>query len=113
MKSWKRVAVAVAGMLSIGGLALAQDAKVERGKAVYAEQKCKMCHSVEGVGNAKGALDGIGGKLKADEIKQWLVNPKEMAEKAKADRKPPMKAFASLSADDTDALVAYLLSLKK
>ena len=113
MTSWKRVAVAVVGVVSLAGLALAQDAKVDRGKAVYAEQKCKMCHSVAGEGNAKGSLDGVGSKLKAEEMKQWLANPKEMAEKAKADRKPPMKSFATLSAEDSDALVAYLLTLKK
>ena len=101
---------AVAAVASVG---LAQDAaKVERGKAVFAEQKCKMCHSVAGEGNAKGPLDGVGSKQSAAELKQWLVSPKEMADKAKATRKPPMKVFANLSTEDQDALVAYLLTLK-
>ncbi len=92
---------------------LAQDtAKVERGKAVYAEQKCKLCHSIAGEGNAKGPLNGVGGKLSPQDLKQWLVSPKEMSEKAKATRKPPMKAFTNLSADDQAALIAYLSSLK-
>jgi mono/diheme cytochrome c family protein len=96
-----------------GGIAMAQDAKVERGKKVYADQKCSMCHSIEGKGNAKGALDGVGSKLSADEIKQWIVDPKTMTEKTKAARKPPMKAYATLPAEDLDALVAYMQSLKK
>lgn len=108
------VAVLVAGAVALSGLAFAQDAaKIERGKAVYAEQKCKMCHSIAGEGNAKGSLDGAGTKLKAEEIKEWLTNPKEMTEKTKAERKPPMKAFASLPPADIDALVAYIGSLKK
>jgi hypothetical protein len=36
-----------------------------------------------------------------------------MRDKTGADRKPAMKAFASLPKDDLDALTAYLLSLKK
>src|SRR6185295_3782243 len=76
--------------------ARADDAKVERGKAVYVEQKCKLCHSIAGEGNAKGALDGVGAKLSKDEISEWLVHPDKMAQKAKAVRKPAMKAYTSL-----------------
>ena len=92
--------------------AAAQD-KTEKGKQVYAAQKCQACHSVAGVGNKKGALDDVGARLKDEEIRQWIVAAPEMAAKAKSDRKPPMKAYASLAKDDLDALVAYLASLKK
>ena len=84
----------------------------EKGQQVFAAQKCSMCHSVAGKGNAKGPLDAAG-KLSADELHQWLVNPVEMSKKANSTRKPPMKSYASLSKDDQDALVAYMLSLKK
>lgn len=63
-------------------------------------------------GNAKGALDGIGTKLKADEIRQWMLTPVEMAAKAQAARKPAMKAFANLPKEDLDALVAFLAKKK-
>ena len=58
--------------------ALAQeDAKaVERGKAVYPEQKCSLCHAVAGKGNPKGPLDDVGSKLTADEIRAWLLTPR-------------------------------------
>lgn len=36
-----------------------------------------------------------------------------MAATAKAERKPPMKSYASLPKEELDALVAYLASLKK
>ena len=58
------------------------------------------------------ALDDVGRRLSASEIRQWLTSPKEMAEKPKAERKPPMKSFASLPKGDLDALVAYLQTLK-
>jgi hypothetical protein len=32
-------------------------------------------------------------RLTADEIREWMVNPAEMTKKAKAERKPPMKAW--------------------
>ena len=30
---------------------------------VYEQQKCSVCHSIEGKGNKKGPLDGVGSKL--------------------------------------------------
>jgi mono/diheme cytochrome c family protein len=109
------VAAAVAALVVAGSWpAAAQDAKkIERGKQVYTEQKCKLCHSIAGEGNAKGSLDGVGSKFKAAELKEWIVNPAAMTEKHKAARKPAMKAYPSLSAEDLDALVAYMESLKK
>ena len=92
----------------------AQDAKaIERGKQVYVEQKCKLCHSIAGEGNAKGPLDGVGSKLTAAEIKEWMIHPKEMTAKTKAERKPYMKAYPNLSPADLDAVIAYMESLKK
>lgn len=92
--------------------ALAQDA-VAKGATVFAAQKCSMCHSLDGKGMAKGPLDGIGSKLKADEIRQWILTPVEMAAKANATRKPAMKAYPNLPKEDLDALVAFLASKKK
>jgi mono/diheme cytochrome c family protein len=94
--------------------AFGQDAaSVQRGEKVYAAQKCSICHAVAGKGNQKGPLDSVGSKLTADQIRQWLVNPAEMTAKTKAERKPNMRAYATLPKEDLDALVAYMLSLKK
>ena len=94
--------------------AFAQDkAQIDRGMKVYVDQKCATCHSIAGKGNAKGALDDVGSRLTADEIRAWLVNPAEMTKKTKAERKPPMRAYPNLAKDDLDAVVAYMMSLKK
>ena len=85
----------------------------DKGATVYAAQKCSMCHALDGKGQAKGPLDGIGTKLTADEIRQWIVNTAEMTAKTKATRKPPMKSYASLPKEDVDALVAFLAAKKK
>jgi mono/diheme cytochrome c family protein len=88
-------------------------AQIEKGKQVYAAQKCSICHSIEGKGNAKGALDGVGAKLSAEEIHQWITNAPEMTAKTKATRKPAMKNYPNLAKEDADALVAYMQSLTK
>jgi len=85
----------------------------DKGATIYAAQKCTMCHALDGKGNAKGALDGVGTKLTAAEIRQWIVTPAEMTAKASATRKPAMKAYPSLPKEDLDALVAFLSSKKK
>ena len=100
-------------VIAFAGSASAQDAKIEKGKQVYAAQKCGMCHSIDGKGNARGPLDGVGAKLSAADIKQWIVDPVAMTEKTKAARKPSMKVSPALPAEDVDALVAYMVSLKK
>jgi len=96
------------------GTAAAQDkALIEKGMKVYVDQKCSICHSIDGKGNAKGSLDSVGLKLKADEVREWMVNPAEITKRIKAERKPPMRAYPNLPKDDLDAIVAYMLSLKK
>jgi mono/diheme cytochrome c family protein len=101
-------------MFVLSGTAFAQDkALIEKGMKVYETQKCSMCHSIAGKGQAKGPLDGVGSKLTADEIRMWMTNPKEMTAKTKATRKPDMRAYPNLAKEDLDALVAYMLSLKK
>jgi mono/diheme cytochrome c family protein len=86
---------------------------IAKGQAVYAAQKCSMCHSIEGKGQAKGPLDDVGGKLKAEDIREWIVNPAKMAKDHNATRKPVMKAYSNLPKEDLEALVAYMVSLKK
>jgi mono/diheme cytochrome c family protein len=103
--------VLVPWIASAQAVAVAQT-PVERGQAVYAAQKCGVCHSVAGVGNKRGVLDGVGTKLSADMVRQWITNAPEMTAKAKAERKPVMKAYPNLPKDDLGALVAYLSSLK-
>lgn len=86
--------------------------QVAAGAKVYAAQKCIICHSIEGRGNKKGPLDGVGTKLSVDQIREWIVNPLEAAKKAKSTAKPVMKAYMLASAD-LDALVAYVKTLEK
>ncbi len=107
------IVVALIGSPLAARTAAAQATPADKGAAVFVAQKCSLCHSLDGKGNAKGALDSVGTKWTAAEIRQWIVTPAEMTAKAKATRKPAMKAFPNLAKDDLDALVALLSSKKK
>lgn len=98
--------LAVTLIMAYAVIAAAQGGDAEKGKAVYEAQKCKMCHSIAGVGNKKSPLDAVGGKLSEADIKKWVTEPKSM----KADT--TMKAYKLSDADLTN-LVAYMASLKK
>jgi mono/diheme cytochrome c family protein len=102
--------------MSIAAVPLAatgQDDQVKKGEAVYTAQKCSLCHAIAGKGNKQNPLDGVGKKLSADEIRQWITHPNEAAAKAKSTKKPPMPdKYGKLPAADIDALVAYMQSLK-
>jgi mono/diheme cytochrome c family protein len=104
--------IACAAAFTLVASASSAQGLADKGKQVYAAQKCSICHSIAGTGNKKGALDGVGSKLSADDIRNWIVDAPAMAAKAKAERKPPMKGYATLAKDDVDALVAYLQTVK-
>ena len=106
-------ATAVAlGLIGLSSSVEAQDAQVKRGIAVYAAQKCSLCHSIAGVGK-KHVLDGVGTKLSTEDIRQWMVDPKAAAAKAKSTAKPVMKDYSKLPPADIDAVVAYMKTLTK
>ena len=89
------------------------EALIKKGQDVYTAQKCQMCHAIAGKGNKTNPLDGVGKKLSADEIRQWILKPTEMSAKIKSTKKPPMQdKYSKLPAADVDALVAYMQSLK-
>src|SRR5262245_46244637 len=85
----KKVAMAAALVLAIPSLAAAQDAAaVKKGQGVYTAQKCGQCHAVAGKGGKTGGtLDGVGTKLSAADLKEWVVNPTAMTAKAKSTKK--------------------------
>jgi len=107
----KSVLFGVIVLLASATFAGAQD-KVAKGEKVYADNKCAMCHSIGDKGNKKGPLDGIGSKYSAADLKAWVIDATGMTAKTKSDRKPAMKNY-QLPAEDADALVAYMQTLKK
>jgi len=106
-------AAALAAACAHPAAVLSAQGDAKKGEAVYAAQKCSMCHSIAGKGNKLSPLEGVGTKLTADQIREWIVTPTEMAAKAKSTKKPPMPAkYGKLPKEEIDALVAYMQSLK-
>ena len=118
MRLIERTVLTVAAVVCAAGIAAphaaAQDAAaVEKGKALYAAQKCSVCHQIAGTGNKASPLDGVGKKLTVEQIREWIVDPKAATAKAKSTKKPLMpEKYSKLPAADLDALVAYMASLK-
>jgi mono/diheme cytochrome c family protein len=110
---WSVAAVTLAAAVATPPAAAQDAATVEKGKAVYAAQKCSVCHTIAGSGNKSSPLDGVGKKLTVDQIREWIVDPKAATAKAKSTKKPLMpEKYSKLPAADLDALVAYMASLK-
>ncbi len=107
--------IAAAAIVFVAGTpAAARAADAAAGEKVYAAQKCSMCHSIAGKGGKSSALDGVGSKLTAEQIKEWIVDPITAAKAHSSTKKPPMpKKYDKLPAADIDSLVAYMASLKK
>jgi mono/diheme cytochrome c family protein len=104
--------VTYVAMISLASAAsTAAQATAAQGEKVFAAQKCGLCHSIAGKGNAKGPMEDAVSKLSAAEIRSWITDAKGMTAKTQATRKPAMKEYA-LPKEDVDALVAYLSTLK-
>ena len=105
----RRVLAVFLMVAGVAGVASAEDSAA--GAKVFADQKCSLCHSIAGKGNAKGPLDDVGSKPTAD-VRAWIEDANAMTTKTGAARKPAMKQY-TLAKPDVDALVAYLSTLKK
>jgi mono/diheme cytochrome c family protein len=107
----RSILVAVLVSFSAATAAAQSNATAQQGAALFTTLKCTMCHSVAGKGNAKGPLDSLTAKNKADYIREWLQDPEGMRVKTKASRTPAMKP-SQLTPEQIEALVVYLMSVK-
>lgn len=96
-----------AAVAAVSGCLSAEPANgAQAGEKVYEEQKCRLCHAIGGQGNRRNPLDGVGSRLDEESIRKWIVAPQEMDPKVKK------KAYPDLPAEQLEALVSYLQSLK-
>ena len=106
------VVLAFVGLMAVSAVAGAARAGAATGEEVYTSQKCSVCHSVAGKGNKKYPLDGVGSRLSEADIREWLLNPD--AQQARKGGRPLMRmpSYRSVPAEEVDALVGYVSSLK-
>jgi cbb3-type cytochrome oxidase cytochrome c subunit len=93
-------------VLCCSGAAFCQEGASDRGREVYAVQKCALCHSVGGIGGKKMPLDRVGSKLKPEDMRKWVRTPKTM--KAES----IMKSYPNLPEKDLSDLIAFLMTLR-
>jgi mono/diheme cytochrome c family protein len=91
--------------LASQGSATPDASLVAKGRTRYLDYKCDECHGANGEGGEEGP-DLIGTRLNGDEISKFLEKPSPDAY---------MKGMPNIPADspDNQALVAYVLSLKR
>jgi cytochrome c len=99
--------------VSPGGAGLPEGSgTVERGKSVY-ENNCEACHGSKGVGGIKDRLVGGQGTLASNRpiktVGSYWPYPTTLFDYIR--RAMPYTNPGSLSADDTYAVVAYILNL--
>lgn len=107
----RSVKVGLAGIVLVNvivyGFGLAAGPEIEKGKKVFDEKKCSLCHAIGGKGGKKGPdLSDVGNKRDGEWLMKFLQDPKGTKPGAKM---MPVKA----TKEELSALVDYLLSLKK
>jgi len=80
----------------------------QRGAEVYRSQACAACHALAGQGNASHPLDGIGTRLAAPEIRQWITADPDVASQLSVRVRKRKAVYAALPEEDLAALVAFL-----
>jgi mono/diheme cytochrome c family protein len=103
MRRWMLPALLLLG----GNTVWAQgDPLIMRGKQIYAEKKCAVCHMIKGKGGKTGGdLSDVGAKRDEQWLRAFIKDPKSMNPKSK------MIIFKG-SDQELDSLVAYMASLK-
>jgi cbb3-type cytochrome oxidase cytochrome c subunit len=86
---------------------------VEAGRAAYEEQGCGMCHSIAGVGNPRYPLDGVGARMKPEEIRKWIAGARDLEGRLPAGTFRIKQGYQALPKEEMDALVAYMQSLRR
>ncbi len=104
--TWIGAGAVLLGM-AIYGAAPAAGADLEKGKKVYEEKKCGLCHAIGGKGGKTGPdLSDVGGRRDGEWLAKFLKDPKGTV--------PGSKHMAvQATEEEFSDLAAYLLSLKK
>jgi cytochrome c2 len=90
---------------------LSSESAVEKGRQVFEQMKCLLCHSVDGKGGKLSVpLDDVALRRREDAMRRILLDPAKELANSKAKVKMPTFPFKD---GELDALVAYLQTLRK
>jgi mono/diheme cytochrome c family protein len=85
---------------------------VQPGRSIYKEQHCSVCHSVEGSGNPRYPLDGVGDRLGPEDIRKWIIGAEELKLQMPGRAFRIKQDYKELPPEELYALVAYMQSLR-
>ena len=87
--------------------------KTARGRVLYTEQGCTTCHAINGIeGRGRTPLDGVGTRLKADQIHARMTGTGFDANAPSATILRRKQQYQQMAAEDADALVHFLSGLR-
>ena len=84
---------------------------IERGRQIYEQQGCGFCHSIDGKGNPRNPLDGVGTKRTVSELYNFITGADTLEGLLTTSIRKMKQRYRELSADELDALVIYMQSL--
>jgi len=86
--------------------------QISRGQAVYDENHCARCHSIDGKGSPRSPLDGVGSRLGREELHDWVVAADSVQDELSPRAITAKQRYVELPEDQMNALLDYLASLK-
>ena len=85
----------------------------DRGREVFAQEKCMSCHSIQGSGNPRYPLDSAGVRWQPEELRGWITGTGIAADRLSSIVIRRKQRYRELSDPDMNALVFYLSTLKQ
>jgi len=80
------------------------------GRAAFDRNGCGGCHSIGGHGNPRSPLDGVGGRLDRDSIRDWIIAADRISKRLTSGVVRMKQSYAALPDQDLRALVDLLES---
>jgi cytochrome c1 len=91
----------------VTGAPLEETARTLKGKNIYNQYRCDVCHRIGGQGGIIGPdLSSVGAKRDAQWLSNLIKNPKSINPTTQ------MPAFPQLTEDEMQALVSFIAGLK-
>ena len=81
-------------------------ARLAAGQAAFVRLNCSRCHAIAGVGNPSNPLDGVGGRLDTEALRDWTLGTGPASDQLPAGI---LRTKARAAGDaDIDVLIEYL-----
>jgi mono/diheme cytochrome c family protein len=94
----------------VSGADRAPAVALDRGRTVYQANGCARCHQLAGEGSPRSPLDGVGGRLSRDELRQWVTADDAVADELSKRAWEAKVAYRAMPAEELEALLDYLAS---